>query len=86
MGDAMSNTTPPTGELGMLTINEDNNTETHSPNTMMVDAPEEHIVEPNGGEADDVAIINPDPMETDVLLATDCQFTLPLFHAAHSPN
>ncbi|KAK0651817.1 hypothetical protein B0T16DRAFT_404747 [Cercophora newfieldiana] len=45
--------------------------ETHSPNTMMVDAPEEHIVEANGGEADDVAIINPDAMETDALLASD---------------
>ncbi|KAK4453191.1 ubiquitin carboxyl-terminal hydrolase [Podospora aff. communis PSN243] len=38
---------------------------------MMVDAPEEHIVEPTGGEVDDVAIINPDTMETDVLVATD---------------
>jgi ubiquitin carboxyl-terminal hydrolase 7 len=49
----------------------DNNIEAHSPSAMMVDAPEEHIVEPNGGEVDDVAIINPDTMETDVLVATD---------------
>ncbi|KAM7196423.1 ubiquitin carboxyl-terminal hydrolase [Rhypophila sp. PSN 637] len=38
----------------------------------MVDAPEEHLVEPNGSENDsNVAIINPDAMESDTLLATD---------------
>jgi len=67
----MSNSTPPTGEFSALTIHEDNN-EAPSPNDMIVDGPEEHIVEQNGTEADDVAIINPDTMETDVLLASDC--------------
>ncbi|KAM7219944.1 ubiquitin carboxyl-terminal hydrolase [Rhypophila decipiens] len=39
---------------------------------MMVDAPEEHLVQPNGSENDsNVAIINPDAMESDTLLATD---------------
>ncbi|KXX73450.1 Ubiquitin carboxyl-terminal hydrolase 21 [Madurella mycetomatis] len=38
---------------------------------MMVDAPEEHVVEPNGTETEDVAVINPDSMETDTLLASD---------------
>ncbi|KAL2268587.1 hypothetical protein VTJ83DRAFT_3433 [Remersonia thermophila] len=43
-----------------------------SPNAMVVDGPEEHVVEPNGTESEDVAIINPpDQMETDTLLASD---------------
>jgi ubiquitin carboxyl-terminal hydrolase 7 len=38
-----------------------------------LDAPEEHVVEPNGTESEDVAIINPpDQMDTDTLLASDC--------------
>lgn len=52
----------------------DTNDGAASPNAMMVDAPEEHIVEPNGAEAEKVAIINPDAMEsveTEVLLAND---------------
>jgi hypothetical protein len=70
---AMPETTLPTAELEALTLDKDNHIDTHSPNAMMVDAPEEHIVEPNGEEADDVVIINPDLMETDVLLASNCE-------------
>ncbi|KAL2264287.1 hypothetical protein VTK26DRAFT_7892 [Humicola hyalothermophila] len=47
------------------------NPEAASPNTMLVDAPEEHLVDANGVETDDVAIINPDSMDTDQLLASD---------------
>jgi len=66
-------TTPPTGAFANLNLQDDNHIlEAASPNTTMIDAPEEHIVEPNGAEADDVAIINPDPMDTDTLLASDC--------------
>ncbi|KAK3359743.1 hypothetical protein B0T25DRAFT_533748 [Lasiosphaeria hispida] len=42
--------------------------EAPSPNAMAVDPPEEHIVEPNGTETEDVAIIEP---ESDALQATD---------------
>ncbi|KAK3328499.1 hypothetical protein B0T19DRAFT_424769 [Cercophora scortea] len=46
-----------------------------SPNAMLVDQPEEHVVGPNGTAADndDIAIINPDSMDItpDPLLATD---------------
>lgn len=74
--------TPLPGELSQLTIDEDrdpNTPEAPSPNAMMVDAPEEHLVEPNGGENDNnVAIINPDLMESDTLLATDCMFNFPV--------
>lgn len=76
-------TTPPTGEFRQLTIDEETNTtEAPSPNAMVVDAPEEHIVEPNGAENDDVAIINPDTMDTDVVLASDCQSGHPSCHPA----
>ncbi|KAK3325274.1 hypothetical protein B0H66DRAFT_116641 [Apodospora peruviana] len=72
MDGADSTATPPTGELAQLTINEDaNNPEAPSPNAMMVDQPEEHVVEPNGTENDDIAIINPDHMDTDARLAND---------------
>lgn len=75
MEDAIDNSTPPTREFSELTVHEDNhNPEAPSPNTMMVDGPEEHVVEPNGTESDDVAIINPDAMETDQLLASDCEY------------
>lgn len=55
-------------------MKEDNDTDAHSPNVMMVDAPEEHTIEPNGGEVDEVAIINPDAdtMDTDAILASNC--------------
>lgn len=74
----------PTGEFVRLTINEDrdpNNPDAPSPNAMMVDTPEEHLVEPNGTENDNnVAIINTDTMESDALLATDCMpATLPAY-------
>jgi len=76
-------TTPPTGRFRQLTIDEETNTtEAPSPNSMVVDAPEEHIVEPNGTENDDVAIINPDTMDTDVILASDCQSGHPSYHLA----
>lgn len=70
----MDGATPPTGALANLNLDQDDNQnpEAASPNSMMVDAPEEHVVEPNGAETDDVAIINPDAMDTDTLLASDC--------------
>ncbi|KAK0752159.1 hypothetical protein B0T18DRAFT_404252 [Schizothecium vesticola] len=43
----------------------------NSPTDLMLDAPEEHIVEPNGAESDDVAIIDPDAMDTDELRRAD---------------
>ncbi|KAK0635236.1 hypothetical protein B0T17DRAFT_586816 [Bombardia bombarda] len=64
---AVNITTPPspTAEFANLTILEDDhNPQAPSPNAMMIDAPEEHVVEPNGTDIDDVAIINPDSMET----------------------
>jgi ubiquitin carboxyl-terminal hydrolase 7 len=69
----MDGTTPPTGALANLDLQDDNqNPEAASPNATMVDAPEEHVVEANGTEAEDVAIINPDTMDTDSpILATD---------------
>ncbi len=75
----MADATPPTAALADLSLNQDDdqNLQAASPNTLMVDAPEEHLVEPNGAETDDVAIINPDAMDTDTLLATDR--TLPRF-------
>lgn len=78
----MDNATPPTGALANLNLQDDNqNPGAASPNTVMVDAPEEHVVEPNGTESEDVAIINPDSMETDTLLANDC-----MLHPAPLPS
>ena len=75
----MDEATPPTGALANLNLQDDTqNPGTASPNTVMVDAPEEHVVEPNGTETEDVAIINPDSMETDTtLLANDCMLAPP---------
>ncbi|KAK4238732.1 hypothetical protein C8A03DRAFT_43589 [Achaetomium macrosporum] len=68
----MSATTPPTDDLANLSVQDINqNSEAPSPNSMMVDDPEEHVVEPNGTETDNVAVINPDTMDTDTLLASD---------------
>ncbi|KAK4159020.1 ubiquitin carboxyl-terminal hydrolase [Cladorrhinum sp. PSN259] len=47
--------------------------DTSSPNGMLVDQPEEHIVEPNGTESEDVAIINPESMDIDAPVATDSE-------------
>ncbi|KAK1760881.1 ubiquitin carboxyl-terminal hydrolase [Echria macrotheca] len=48
---------------------DNHNGDVPSPTAMMVDPPEEHIVEPNGAESDEVAIIPPpdatDSMDTD---------------------
>lgn len=67
--------TLPIVALADLELQDDNlNSEAASPNAMMVDAPEEHIVNPNSAETEDVAIINPDNMDTDQLLASDCTF------------
>lgn len=75
--DDASTPAPPTAVLANLSLQDDNqNPETASPNAMAVDAPEEHVVEPNGTETDDVAIINPDAMETDQLLASDCMLAV----------
>ncbi|KAK3939543.1 ubiquitin carboxyl-terminal hydrolase [Diplogelasinospora grovesii] len=52
--------------------------EAPSPNAMMIDAPEEHIVDANGAENDDIAIINPDGMESDQVLASDFEAMKPL--------
>ena len=77
--DDASSPAPPTAVLANLNLQDDHqNQEPVSPSAMMVDAPEEHIVEPNGTETDDVAIINPDNMETDHLLASDCMLVLDL--------
>jgi hypothetical protein len=63
---------PPDDEFADLDIQDDDQTfEAASPNTMMVDAPEEHVVEANLAEAEDVAIINPDGMETTTPPVTD---------------
>lgn len=84
MAPVNSINTPPTGEFAQLTVTQDaNNPEAPSPNAMMVDAPEEHLVEPNGAAENDdnVAVINPDVMESDTLLANDCMSTLnPPYH------
>ncbi|KAK0739732.1 hypothetical protein B0T21DRAFT_382697 [Apiosordaria backusii] len=63
----------PVPDFANLTLQADNhlNGDAVSPNAMLLDTPEEHIVEPNGTESEDVAIINPDSMETDAVLATD---------------
>lgn len=54
---------------------ENQNPEAASPNAMMVDAPEEPLVEPNGPEAEDASTDNPETVETDTpLLANDCTF------------
>lgn len=76
--------TPPTGDLANLTLQDDNHSlEPVSPNAVMVDAPEEHVIEPNGTESDDVAIINPDTMDTDTLVASDCMLAV---DASPTPN
>jgi hypothetical protein len=84
----MNGATPPTGALANLDIQDDNqNNEAASPNATMVDAPEEHIVEANGTEAEDVAIINPDNMDTDTpLLATDRASSFPSFPLSTGPR
>ncbi|AEO63311.1 8c6c3997-ee0a-462a-991b-d5e8e1ac56d1 [Thermothielavioides terrestris] len=70
--DTMGDTARPLHALANLSLQDDNQTpEAASPNSMMVDAPEEHVVEPNGTEPDDVAIIHPDSMDVDTLLASD---------------
>lgn len=73
--------TPPIAGLEKLTLDEDIDEPTpdaNSPTDLMLDAPEEHIVEPNGAESDDVAIIDPDAMDTDELRrADDCGCTPP---------
>jgi hypothetical protein len=54
------------------------NSEATSPAPMAVDAPEEHVIEPNQTESEQVAIISPDSMETDTpLLASDCMPSSP---------
>jgi ubiquitin carboxyl-terminal hydrolase 7 len=74
--DTMGDTARPLHALANLSLQDDNQTpEAASPNSMMVDAPEEHVVEPNGTEPDDVAIIHPDSMDVDTLLASDCTLT-----------
>ncbi len=67
----MDGDTPPTATLANLNLGQDDN-QAASPNTVMVDASEEHLLDQNGVETDDVAIINPDAMDTDTLLASDC--------------
>lgn len=88
MSPVNSITTPPTGKFAQLTVNKDaNNPEAPSPNAIMVDAPEEHLVEPNGAENDDnVAVINPDVMESEnTLLANDCMLSLQSSLPCHTP-
>ncbi|KAK3501559.1 hypothetical protein B0T13DRAFT_446675 [Neurospora crassa] len=51
---------------------DDQNPQAPSPNAMLVDTPEEHIVEPNGVDNDEVAIITPEADEKEApVLATD---------------
>ncbi|KAK4148186.1 uncharacterized protein C8A04DRAFT_33677 [Dichotomopilus funicola] len=53
-------------------MDENQNPEAASPNTVMVDAPEEPLVEANGTEAEDASTDNPETVETDTpLLAND---------------
>ncbi len=88
MGKARKNiSTPPSAQYARLTITEDaQNPEAPSPNAMAVDPPEEHIVEPNGTETDNIAIINPDAMDSDIVLASDCTvFCLPHPHPSRTP-
>lgn len=55
-------------------IKDEQNPDAPSPNSMLVDTPEEHIVEPNGVDNDDVAIITPDADEKEApVLANDCE-------------
>lgn len=69
---------PPAGRLANLSLQEENHiTEAASPNGMLVDQPEAHIVEPNGTESEDVAVINPDGMDVDTPVATDRTFRFP---------
>lgn len=64
--------------LANLNLQDDNqNPEPASPNAMAIDNSPEHIVEMNGPETENVAIINPDAMDTDAVLASDCTFALP---------
>ena len=57
-----------------IRIKDDQNPQAPSPNAMLIDTPEEHIVEPNGVENDDVAIITPEADEKEpTVLATDCE-------------
>lgn len=77
MDDTAAMIGPLTKALAERGIQDDNlNPETASPNGMLIDTPEEHVIEPNGAETEDVAIINPDGMETDMLLASDCVLTI----------
>lgn len=67
---------PRTDYLANLPIRnkDDQNPQAPSPNAMLVDTPEEHIVEPNGVDNDDVAIITPEADEKEApVLATDCE-------------
>lgn len=55
----------------------------HSPNDMVVDAPEDIVVQPAEAEKDEIAIINPDQLDNDadhenITLATDCTFLGPM--------
>lgn len=53
---------------------DDQNPQAPSPNAMLVDTPEEHVVEPNGVDNDEVAIITPEADEKEApVLATDCE-------------
>ena len=64
---------PPVPSANLAIRNKDEqNPQAPSPNAMLVDTPEEHIVEPNGIDNDDVAIITPETDEKEApVLATD---------------
>jgi ubiquitin carboxyl-terminal hydrolase 7 len=70
--------TPPTSEFANLTVHEESyNPEALSPNAMMVDQPEEHVIDATASERDDLAIINPDNLENGhdnaaLTVASDC--------------
>ena len=72
---AESSNTPSTSQFANLSLGQDGyHPDVPSPNAMMVDQPEEHVVEPNGIEKDNLTIINPDENEQAMPLASDCRW------------
>jgi ubiquitin carboxyl-terminal hydrolase 7 len=67
--------TPPTSTFANLSLLQDaDHPGMPSPNAMMIDQPEEHVVEPNGTDSDNLAIINPDETEQALPDASDCRW------------
>lgn len=68
--------TPPAGAFANLTLLQDaDHPGVPSPNAMMIDHPEEHVVEPNAIENDTLTIINTDSNDQALPLADDCTWS-----------